>query len=374
MGVVKEVGYPLICRPSYVLGGRRMEIIEDDDDLRLYFERHGSVINAASPCLMDQFLERALEVDVDLVRGPDWIVIGGVIEHIEAAGVHSGDSMGVVPPQRLKEETLTKIEALSRQLADRLGILGFMNLQLAVQNDQVFMLEANPRSSRSVPFIAKATGVPLVDLGVRAILGMKKTQVQPDRYDWHRVQEVSVKGVVFPFKKFVDSDSILGPEMKSTGESMGRGGNYSEALLKALVSSNVALPSEGEVFLSLRDKDKEDLLPVAKELLTLGYSLSATGGTATYLNDMGLPCETVKKVHEGRPNCVDRVRSGQVALVINTTSGRTSIEASFGIRRSCVDYSIPCITESDAAHAFVLALKQHKARKFNVSFIKQPIA
>ena len=323
---------------------------------------------------MDQFPERALEVDVDLVRGPDWLVIGGVIEHIEAAGVHSGDSMGVIPPQRLKPETLAKIEALSSQLAHRLGVLGFMNLQLAVQNDQVFMLEANPRSSRSVPFIAKATGVPLVDLGVRGIMGLKRSEVHPERYDWHKVQQVSVKGVVFPFKKFVASDSILGPEMKSTGESMGRGENYSEALFKALLSSHVAMPADGEVFLSLRDKDKEDLLPVVQELLSMGYSLSATGGTAEYLNKQGLVCETVKKVHEGRPNCVDRVRSGQIAFVINTTSGRTSIEASFGIRRSCVDYSIPCITESDAAHAFVLALKQHRSGQFNVSFINPPIA
>lgn len=365
--VSKTIGYPLICRPSYVLGGRRMEIIEDEENLRSYFERHGSVIHAASPCLMDQFLERALEVDVDLVQGVDWTVMGGVIEHIEAAGVHSGDSMGVIPPQRLKSSTLKRIEELSCRLAQRLGIRGFLNLQLAIQNDTIYMLEANPRSSRSVPFIAKATGVPIVDLGVRAILGQNKEQVRPELWDWHSIEGVSVKGVVFPFKKFADSDSILGPEMKSTGESMGRGQDYPEALLKALLSSHVSLPSSGEVFMSLREKDKLDLLPVAQKFLDLGYTLSATSGTAQFFNAKGLACEEVRKVHEGRPNCVDRIRSRQVAIVVNTTSGRTSIEASFGIRRSCVDYSIPCITESDAAHAFVLALEHHKGQKLQVS-------
>jgi carbamoyl-phosphate synthase large subunit len=365
--IVPTIGYPIICRPSYVLGGRRMEIVQNDEELKTYFANHGSAISKDRPCLMDQFLDRALEVDVDLVRGPDWSVIGGIIEHIEAAGVHSGDSMGVVPPQRLKKETCSRIEDLSRRLADRLGILGFLNLQLAVKNDDIFMLEANPRSSRSVPFIAKATGIPLVDLGVKGILGMAAVQVDPQSYDWRKAAGVSVKGVVFPFKKFPEADSILGPEMKSTGETMGRGRDYPEALLKAIVSSELQTPVEGEVFLSLRDKDKAELLPVVRTLRDMGFTFSATGGTATYLKQQGIACEQVKKVHEGRPHCVDRIRSGQVAFVINTTSGRTSIEASFGIRRSCVDYSIPCITESDAAKAFVLALNQRKQGDFGVT-------
>lgn len=372
--VAKEVGYPLICRPSYVLGGRRMEIIEDNEELKSYFTRHGSVIGATTPCLMDQFLERALEVDVDLVRGPDWLVIGGVIEHIEAAGVHSGDSMGVLPPQRLKNETLERMEDLSIKLANRLNILGFLNLQMAVLNDEIYVLEANPRSSRSVPFVAKATGIPLVDLGVRAILGLKKEKINPEKYLWKKAPGVSVKGVVFPFKKFPDADSVLGPEMKSTGESMGRGLSYAEALLKALLACQVSFPDKGEIFLSLREKDKEELLPVIKEFQGLGYRLSATKGTARFLAESGVECEAVKKVHEGRPNCVDRIRSGQVALVINTTSGRTSIEASFGIRRSCIDFSIPCITESDAAEAFLLALKRYRKGDLQVTQVPQPIS
>jgi carbamoyl-phosphate synthase large subunit len=359
--------YPVICRPSYVLGGRRMEIVESDEELESYFQRHGEALSPEKPCLMDHFLERALEVDVDLVCGVDWAVVGGIIEHIEAAGVHSGDSMGVVPPQRLKEETEMKIEAISMALAKRLKILGFLNLQLAIKDDEVYVLEANPRSSRSVPFIAKATGVPLVDLGVKAMLGLKADVVKPQQYSWKNLKGVSVKGVVFPFKKYPESDSILGPEMKSTGETMGRGENYGEALLKAFVTSQNRLPQKGRVFLSLRDKDKDELLPLVKDLHKMGYPLSATKGTAEYLKSQGVECELVKKVHEGRPHCVDLIRSGEVVMVINTTSGRQSIEASFGIRRSCVDYSIPLLTESDAAEAFLLALKNQRTSQFSVS-------
>ncbi len=369
--IVKTVSYPVLCRPSYVLGGRRMEVIENDNELESYFERHSAFISKKSPCLVDEFLERALEVDVDLVCGPDWTVIGGIVEHIEAAGVHSGDSMGVVPPQRLKRETAAKIEELAIGLAQRLEILGFLNLQLAVKNDVVHMLEANPRSSRSVPFLVKATGIPLVDLGALAILGHSKSQVRPERFQWQNTKQVAVKGVVFPFKKFFEADSILGPEMKSTGETMGRGHDYAEAMLKALVASSLTLPQGGEVFLSLRDKDKEELLPLIRELIAMGYTLSATGGTAQFLRSNSVECVEVKKVHEGRPHCVDRIRSGQVAFVINTTSGRRSIEASFGIRRSCIDYSIPCITESDAAQAFLLALQRSRHADYSVEPLGQ---
>ncbi len=360
------LGYPMILRPSYVLGGRRMEVIENREELQSYFERHQEFFTPEKPCLMDQFLQGALEVDVDLVRGPDWTLIGGIIEHIEAAGVHSGDSMGVLPPQRLKDSTCEKIENMSLQLADRMKVLGLLNLQLAIKNDEVFMLEANPRSSRSVPFIAKATGIPLIDLGTAAMLKTSSKNLRISTYKWRNSSSVSVKGVVFPFKKFSEADSILGPEMKSTGESMGRGQDYSEALMKAFISSSIRLPEKGEVFLSLRDKDKESMLILAKELTGMGFSLSATTGTAQYFERNGLKCLGLKKVHEGRPHCVDRIRSGEVAFVINTTTGRRSIEASFDIRRACTDYSIPCLTESDAAEAFVLALKKVRTKSVDV--------
>ena len=362
----EKIGFPLICRPSYVLGGRRMEVVESLEELRSYFNRNGDFISSERPCFMDHFLSGALEVDVDLVRGKDWNVIGGVVEHIEAAGVHSGDSMGVLPPQRLKPDICRKMEQMSLELAERMDILGHLNLQLAIKEDQIFMIEANPRCSRSVPFVSKATLIPLVDLGVDAVLGKTSSEVKRPEHRWEETNFVSVKGVSFPFKKFREADSILGPEMKSTGESMGRGKDYAEALLKACLSVGLFLPLEGEVFLSLREKDKELLLPLVKKLQKMGYQFSATTGTARFLKAKQIPCETLKKVHEGRPHCVDRISSGQVAFVINTTSGRLSIEASFGIRRSCLDHQIPCLTESHAAEAFVMALEKQRQRGFEV--------
>ncbi|MGZ3690298.1 MAG: carbamoyl-phosphate synthase large subunit [Pseudobdellovibrio sp.] len=363
----QKVGYPMICRPSYVLGGRRMEVIENQQELKSYFMRHFDFIGDKNPCLMDQFLSGALEVDVDLVRGVNGIIMGGIVEHIEAAGVHSGDSMGVVPPQRLKPETLEKIEVLSRALADKMNVLGHLNLQLAVKNDEIFVLEANPRSSRSVPFLAKATHIPLIDLGIKAQMRLPFSDEEKAKYNWRLLNKICVKGVVFPFKKFADSDSILGPEMKSTGETMGRSDTYSDALVKAFVSSSLNLPASGEIFLSLRDKDKEPMLPLLNNLKKLGYKFSATRGTSEYLNKSNFECLTLKKVHEGRPNCVDRIRSGEISFVINTTSGRQSLEASFDIRRACTDYSIPCLTESDAAEAFVMALEKSKTGRIEVS-------
>ena len=362
----QQVGYPMICRPSYVLGGRRMEVIENHEELVSYFQRHKDYISSDKPCLMDQFLAGALEVDVDLVRGVDWTLIGGIVEHIEAAGVHSGDSMGVLPPHRLKSETCERIEQLSIELANRIGVIGHLNLQLAVKNDIVYMLEANPRSSRSVPFTAKATSIPIIDLGVAAMLGKKANELKLNGLKWRNTKTVSVKGVVFPFKKFPESDSILGPEMKSTGESMGRGKDYSEALAKAFLSSNIRLPKTGQVFFSLRDKDKEVMLPIARELQRMGYGVSATTGTASFFNEQGVNCLSLRKVDEGRPHCVDKIRSGEVAFVVNTTSGRRAIEASFDIRRACTDYNIPCLTESDAAEAFVLALKNTRNESSSV--------
>lgn len=365
-----NVGYPMILRPSYVLGGRRMEVVESREELISYFDRHRDFISKERPCMIDQFLLGALEVDVDLVRGLDWTLIGGIVEHIEAAGVHSGDSMGVLPPQRLKESTCERIELLSIRLAERLKVIGHLNLQLAIKNDAIYVLEANPRSSRSVPFISKATGIPLIDLGVAAVCGYTKSQLKLDNLQWRDTSTVSVKGVVFPFKKFPEADSILGPEMKSTGESMGRGVDYAEALMKAFISSHVSLPQKGEVFFSLRDKDKEGLLGLARILAKMGYTISATSGTAAYFNHKGVSCLSLRKVDEGRPHCVDRIRSGHVSLVINTTAGRRAIEASFDIRRACTDYGIPCLTESDAAEAFVLALRRVRTGQSDVQPLK----
>ena len=364
--VAKKVAYPLMARPSYVLGGRRMEVIENPEELKDYFKKYGRFFNKSRPCLMDQYLESFLEVDVDMARGKDWAIIGGIVEHIEATGVHSGDSMGVFPPQRLKPEVRTRIEKLSIALAKELKILGFLNLQLAIRDDEIYMLEANPRSSRSVPFISKAGGIPLVDLGVQAMMKKSKKEIPWPLKSWDQKPLLCVKGVVFPFKKIKKTDSILGPEMKSIGEVMGRGEDYPTALTKALISSGFEFPDKGEVFLSLRDKDKMHLLADIQKLVRAGYSLSATGGTAQFIKKQGLACETVKKVFQGRPHCVDRIISGQVALVLNTTSKSSSIQSSFSIRRSCIDYNIPCLTETHAIKAFIVALIEKKKNKHNV--------
>ena len=352
----QEIGYPLLCRPSYVLGGRRMEVIQKEEELRTYFQKYQSFISKDRPCLMDQYLESFLEVDVDMIRGVDWALIGGIVEHIEAAGVHSGDSMGVIPPQRLKKKVCEQIEDLSFKLADQLKILGFLNLQLAVQNDEIYMLEANPRSSRSVPFISKAANIPLIDYGIQAMMKRPGNKIDFKDKNWKQMSCVAVKGVVFPFKKFKNTDTLLGPEMKSIGEVMGRDDNYNRALVKALVGSHFKLPEKGEVFLSLKDKDKALLLADIQNLVKAGYTLSGTRGTAEFLHSHNLECEIIKKVREGRPHCVDRIASGQVALVLNTESVKSSIKASFGIRRSCIDYNIPCLTESHVIHAFISAL------------------
>ena len=364
--VAENIAYPLIVRPSYVLGGRRMEIIENKEELKSYFIRYGHFFSKSRPCLMDQYLDSFLEVDVDMVRGKDWALIGGIVEHIEAAGIHSGDSMGVLPPQRLKPEVCEKIERLSLDLAEELKILGFLNLQLAVQDDEVYMLEANPRSSRTVPFVSKATGIPLVDFGVQAMMRKSKKDIRGELSSWKKSAYLSVKGVVFPFKKIKKTDSILGPEMKSIGEVMGRGEDYPTALTKALISSDFRFPDRGEVFLSLRDKDKMSLLSNIQDLVKAGYTLSATQGTADFIRKHGLKCEYVKKVLQGRPHCVDRIISGKVALVFNTASRSSSIQSSFSIRRNCIDYNIPCLTEAHAIRAFMMALMEGKKNKLSV--------
>ena len=363
----ERTGYPLICRPSYVLGGWKMEILENEEELKNYFLKNDRWVSPKNPFVLDQFLSRHLEVDVDLVAGSDWVVVGGILEHIEATGVHSGDSMAVLPPQRLKPSMYKTIESLSITLARNLGILGFLNLQLAIKEDQITILEANPRASRSLPFLSKATSLPLVDLGVLAMLGWKKEQLNLSGYDWSNLNHVAVKAVVFSFNKFDRADSILGPEMKSLGEVMGRGKDYSEALLKAFLASGAQLPKSGHVLLSLRDKDKEELLSSAKKLKELGYQLIATRGTASFLNSHGVECKSIKKVREGRPHCVDFIRSKKACLVVNTSQGRNTIAASFSIRRSCIDQNVPCVTESEAAIAIVQALHSLKKQKIYVS-------
>jgi carbamoyl-phosphate synthase large subunit len=362
-----EIQFPIICRPSFVLGGRRMEILGDMQELENYLNRYKDLMSDDSPLLIDEFLEDALEVDVDIVSDGREILIGGIVEHIEGAGVHSGDSMGVLPPQRLPTRIIDDIEGISRELCQALKIVGHLNLQLAIKGDKVYVLEANPRSSRSVPFVSKATGIPIVRLAMECMLGQR---LHVTKY-WRNTEVISVKGVVFPFKKFPESDILLGPEMRSTGESMGRSCNssYAEALQKAFVSSGFQIPAKGSsVFVSVREKDKVACINLAKRLIDAGFKMLATEGTAVFLNKNNLKCETINKVRQGHPHCVDLIQSGGIQLVINTTSGAQSISDSFSIRRSSVERNIPCLTEISVADAFVQVLTQsEQSSKISIS-------
>ncbi|MCC6277473.1 MAG: carbamoyl-phosphate synthase large subunit [Oligoflexia bacterium] len=366
----ERVGFPVICRPSFVLGGRKMEIIEEPKALQNYLSTVGDLMAADSPLLIDEFLDHALELDVDVVSDGQTVLIGGVVEHIEAAGTHSGDSMGVLPPQRVGQPLIDRIEDLSRKLCHMMKVVGHLNLQLAVKNDVIYVLEANPRSSRSVPFVSKATGIPLVRLATQAMLG---EPIHITRY-WKEMDSICVKGVVFPFKKFQEADALLGPEMRSTGETMGRshgvGGltpDYAEALEKAFLSAGVRLPSEGTVFLSIRDRDKEEIPELAKILSNLGFDIIATPGTAKFLEGIGVKVRAVNKVQQGSPHCVDAIKSGMVSLVINTVSGAKAVADSFSIRRSCVDKNIPCITEMSVVEHVVRVLQsRHNHPRYQI--------
>jgi len=365
LNVAQKIGYPLIARPSFVLGGRRMEVLENEEELKSYFHRHFDVISEAQPCYLDYFLEGALELDVDLVSDGETVLIGGIMEHIESTGVHSGDSMAVLPPQRIKPDSLEKIKDISIRLSKALDVKGLLNIQFALKNDQIYIIEANPRSSRTIPFISKALQRPLVDWAVQAILGHS---IKPFEKELENTNPfICVKGVVFPFRKFADADSVLSPEMKSTGESMGRAMHFSEALMKAMISSHVKLPHSGEIFFSLRDKDKQEMLDVAKSLIKMGYVLSATTGTAKFFNEHGVTTLALKKVHEGRPHCVDRIRSGEIKFVVNTTRGRKAITDGFLIRRACIELNIPCLTKTETVQAFLMALDSLKSNTFQVA-------
>lgn len=365
--VADLIGYPLIARPSYVLGGRRMEVIETPEELKSYFHRNFDVISKSNPCYLDHFLEGALEIDVDIVSDGQQVVIGGVLEHIESTGVHSGDSMGVMPPQRLKPEALLKIENISKSLAKALEVKGLLNIQFALKNDEIFIIEANPRSSRTVPFIAKATGQPVIDWGIAGMLGALPPEALASNHLKMRGEMVCVKGVVFPFRKFPEADSVLSPEMKSTGETMGRGRDFAEALMKAMLGAGTRLPESGEIFFSLRDKDKTNMLPIARAIKDMGFDVSATTGTAQLFNEQGVETTALKKIFEGRPHCVDRIRSGQVQFVVNTTRGRKAITDGFMIRRACIDLNIPCITKVETAEAFIRALQTFQKKNIEVS-------
>jgi len=354
VSIAKRIGYPVLLRPSYVLGGRAMVIVYDEDSVRRYM-REAVSFSQDRPVLVDRFLEDAVEVDVDALCDGEDVLIAGIMEHIEEAGIHSGDSSCVLPPVSLGAAEIRTIEEYTVKLARGLNVIGLMNVQYAIKDGKVFVLEVNPRASRTVPYVSKATGVPLPKLAVQLMLGKKLHEVTEHRGRLP-VPLNFVKSPVFPFNKFPGVDPALGPEMRSTGEVMGVGQNFGEAFAKAQLSAGTPLPDKGTVFISVNSRYKNEAVPVARRFAELGFDLVATRGTAAFLRAAGLECKTVFKVNEGRPNAVDLLKAGAIQLIVYTTTGALSFEDEKSIRRAAVQYRVPCITTMSGARAAVEAV------------------
>ncbi len=351
--MAREVGFPLVVRPSYVLGGRGMEVVFNEEDLREYMVMAVKVSNDAA-VLLDRFLDLAIEVDVDALCDGEDVLIGGIMEHIEEAGVHSGDSGCSLPPNGLTPEIQDELRAQTRKLAKALNVVGLMNVQFAIQSGVIYILEVNPRASRTVPFVSKATGIPLAKVAARVMAGRSlKDQGQTTE----RIPSYfSVKEAVFPFIKFPEADPILGPEMKSTGEVMGTGHTFGEAYAKAQAASGVVLPTRGLCFVSVRDRDKPGAVLLAQMLIARGFEIAATGGTAAALEQAGVACRRVNKVREGRPHVVDMIKNDEVALIVNTTEGKQAVRESRSIRREAVARRVTYYTTVAGARATCDAL------------------
>jgi carbamoyl-phosphate synthase large subunit len=348
--VAGEIGYPVVVRPSYVLGGRAMEIVYDETALQLYI-RDAVQASPERPILIDKFLEEAIEVDVDAISDGERVVIGGIMEHIEEAGIHSGDSACVLPPYTLTDDLLEVIKQNTYALARELKVKGLMNIQFAIRNDVVYVLEVNPRASRTVPFVSKATGVPLAKLAAKVMVG--RTLAELGFTQEVEVPYVAVKESVFPFNRFPGVDTVLGPEMKSTGEVMGIDSTYGIAFAKAQLAAGQKLPQKGKVFISVKNRDKRSVIFIAKKLWELGFRIVATRGTAKALMQNGVPVDLIFKVLEGRPNVVDLIKNREIALIINTPSGRKPKQDQISIRSEAVAHNIPVITTISGAAASV---------------------
>jgi carbamoyl-phosphate synthase large subunit len=368
--LAEEIGYPVLVRPSYVLGGRAMEVVWDELELREYTQEAVRV-SPDHPILIDNFLADAVELDVDAVSDGENVLIGGIMEHIEAAGVHSGDSACVLPPQNIEDEVLDTARDYVRRIARALDVKGLLNVQMAVQDGEVYVLEANPRSSRTIPFVSKAVGVPLAKVAAEAMMGrsIKKMPYESEPYGDH----VAVKEVVLPFDRLEDVSPTLSPEMKSTGEVMGVDYGFGRAYYKAELAAGNELPEDGTVFVSVRDKDKGDVVPVARGFAEMGYELVATEGTQRYLAENGVDAEFVEKVHEASPNVVDLMKRDEVDLIINTPDEKRAREDGADIRREAVDRDVPYITTLRAAEAAVDALGSARDEEITVKSINAHI-
>ena len=353
------IGYPVVVRPSYVLGGRSMEIVYDEKTLRSFMER-ALLVSPGHPILIDQFLEDAIEVDVDALSDGHETVVCGIMEHIEAAGIHSGDSACILPPMTLAPEMISLIEKLTKKIAAELGVVGLMNIQYAIKDGNLFILEVNPRASRTVPFVSKAIGVPLAKLATKVMLGKSLQElgftktIQP--------KHISVKEAVFPFSRFPNVDVLLGPEMKSTGEVMGIDASFGMAYAKSQLAAGFKLPLAGQVYISVHDIHKERTVPIARAFQDMGFQLVGTRGTAAFLNDYGVTIKAINKLSEGRPHVLDYIKNGEIQLMINTSVGRKSSYDGYNIRRGALIYNVPYTTTLAGAKAMseaILALKEN---------------
>jgi carbamoyl-phosphate synthase large subunit len=362
--IADRVTYPVVIRPSYVLGGRAMEIVYDRAGLHRYM-REAVRVSGDNPVLIDRYLNDAIEVDVDCIADGTDVYVAGVMEHIEEAGIHSGDSACALPPYTLSPAMVTELKAETEALAKGLNVVGLMNVQYAIKGDVVYVLEVNPRASRTVPFVAKATGVPIAKIGARVMAGEKLAAFDLD--DDAIARHVAVKEAVFPFARFPNVDTILGPEMRSTGEVMGLDYSFERAFAKAQLGAGVRLPAAGTVFVSIRDADKGGVPALARRLADMGFRLMATRGTAARIRDAGLAVAVVNKVLEGRPHCVDAIRSGDIQLVINTAAGPQSVADSFAIRRSALTHGVPHYTTMAGARAAVHAIAALKSGSLEVA-------
>ncbi|MCX8175343.1 MAG: carbamoyl-phosphate synthase large subunit [Candidatus Micrarchaeota archaeon] len=366
VAAASKIGYPVVVRPSYVIAGRGMQIVHDEDQLRRYI---GEAVEVSEkrPVLIDKYIDRAVECEIDGVADGERLFVGGIMEHVERAGVHSGDANNVVPCVKLKPEVQRKILEYSDKIALALGTVGAINIQYVVQNDVIYVLEANPRASRTMPFLSKATGIPLVKLATQVIMGRKLHEL--GFVEMPKLRHYAVKGVVFPFLKLPGSDSVLGPEMKSTGESMGCDAEFSLAFMKALLGANLKIPQGGGVAISLKDGDKERAAPLAQKLQELGYEVYATPTTATFL---GANVRLLKKISDGEPNIISEIKKGRIRMVFNTPKkGRVANTDGFKIRRACLENGIPCITNFEACEALVEALAASRGKKPSIRRIDE---
>ncbi len=366
--VAERIGYPVVVRPSYVLGGRAMKIVYDRKELE-NFTRLAILESSGHPVLIDKFLEDAIEIDVDAVSDGKVTIIGGIMEHIEEAGIHSGDSACVLPPYSISQPMLDEIIKATKAMALELDVVGLMNVQFAIQNNRLFVLEVNPRASRTIPFVSKATGIPLAKIATKVMLGktLKELGIVREKIPAH----ISVKEAVLPFNRFPDVDTLLGPEMKSTGEVMGIDSDFGSAYAKSQFGAGQLLPDKGTVFLSVKDSDKQAVLPVASQFNDMGFTIMATRGTSSFLKRQGIANKLVNKVSIGRPHVVDAIKNKEIQLIINTPSGGETKRDGYEIRRAAIKFNIPYTTTIAGAIAMCKGIAALKKKRLSVKTIQE---